>query len=194
MAISSRTTDHQESSDGPGSGGRGGSDFGDVVEAELITAVAGHAELPAVDEVPVAPPVPDLVIPEVPVQAVATQLGDVAMDAARLAELQIRLFEAECRQSGKQLVQPLGILAATACVAIASLVVLLMAAGTGLHELTSWPLSVSLMLAAIVGFVAAALAVRYALELLKTPRISFEKSKDELMRNVEFLSRMLRSR
>ncbi len=197
MAISTRTTDYPEPGTGVGSSGGSGSDFGDALETELSTTAqseAQHAEVPAVDALTLAPVEPEVVIPEAPVQVVATQLGDVAVDAARLVELQIRLFEAECRQSGNELVQPLAILSATLILGVASAVVLLLAMGTGLHELTNWPLSLSLLLAAAVGITGAVVAVKYALVLLKTPRISFEKSKAELMRNVEFLSRVLKSR
>jgi len=141
-----------------------------------------------------APPTPDVAIPEVPVQAVANQLGDVAADTVTLLDLQIRLFEAECRQSALQLVKPVIIFAGTWMMAVASVAVLLLALGTGLHELTGWPLSVTLLISAIIGFCITAAAVKYAVELLKTPRISFAKSKEELIRNAEVLSRMLKTR
>jgi len=141
-----------------------------------------------------APPTPDVSIPEVPVQAVANQLGDVAADTVTLLDLQIRLFEAECRQSALQLVKPVIIFAGTWMMAVASVAILLLALGTGLHELTAWPLSVTLLISAIIGFGITVAAVKYAIELLKTPRISFAKSKEELIRNAEVLSRMLKAR
>jgi len=141
-----------------------------------------------------APATPDVNIPEVPVQAVANQLGDVAADTVTLLDLQIRLFEAECRQSALQLVKPVIIFAGTWMMAVASVAILLLALGTGLHELTTWPLSVTLLISAIIGFGITVAAVKYAIELLKTPRISFAKSKEELIRNAEVLSRMLKAR
>ena len=137
---------------------------------------------------------PVVEIPEVPVQAVANQLGDVAGDAVKLLDLQLRLFEAECKQSALEVVKPIIIFAATWMMAVASVAILLLALGTGLHELTEWPLSVCLLLAVVVGFGTTYAAVRYAMELLKTPRISFAKSKAELIRNAEVLSRMIKGR
>lgn len=165
------------------------------METELnptLAAEVQHAEIPVDEPPPEVIPAPG--IPEVPVQAVANQLGDVALDTVRLLELQIRLFEAECRQSAQQLVQPIALFAATWMLAVASVAVLLVALGMGLHELTHWPLSITLLLAAIVGGGLTYGTVRYALNLLKTPRISFSKTKDELMRNAEFMTRTFRSR
>lgn len=131
-------------------------------------------------------------IPEVPVQVVATQLGDVAVDAGRLLELQIRLFEAECIESGKKLIQPVALLAATVVLVLAAAIVFLLAIGTGIHEVAGWPLSLCLLLVVVAGMAVAAGAFWYALDLLRTPRISFEKSKEELTRNIAALSRVLK--
>jgi len=125
-------------------------------------------------------------------QAVATQIGDVASDTARLMELQIRLFEAECLQSARALVQPIAMFAATWMLAVASMAVLLLAIGTGLHELTGWPLSLMLLLATAIGVGLCVLVARSAIAMLNTPRISFAKSKEELMRNISVLSRALK--
>lgn len=127
-------------------------------------------------------------------QVVANQLGDVAVDAGRLLELQFRLFEAECLQSGKKLIAPVGILAVGAILGLATAVVLLLAIGTGLHELSGWPLSLCQLLSFVIGAAVAGGAAWYAIGLLKTPRISFEKSKEELMRNIAALGRVLKAR
>jgi len=162
--------------------------------AAAIEAETQHTEIPPAEISPVATPEPAAVpIPEAPVQVVATQLGDVAVDAGRLVELQIRLFEAEFIQSGKKLIEPIAILATTGILAIASVVVLLLAAGTGLYDLTDWPMSVCWLLAAVLGSAITGGAAWYAVELLKRPRISFEKSKEELMRNFASLSRVVKS-
>lgn len=197
MAISTRTTDRPESTTGPGNSAGGRIDSGDAVQAQLTAALeleAQHADVPPTEASSLATPEPVTpVLPDVPVQVVANQLGDVAVDAGRLLELQIRLFEAECLQSGKKLVQPVAIMAATVVLSIAAVVVVLLALGSGLHELAGWPMSVCWLLAAVVGFATTGGAAWYALNLLKTPRISFEKSKEELMRNIAALSGVIKS-
>lgn len=196
MANSTRTTDRPESIAGAGNRPGSGIDPGDAVQAELTAALeveAQHAELPPPETYPLAAPEPEPpIIPEVPVQVVANQLGDVAVDAGRLLELQIRLFEAECIQSGKRLMEPVVVLAGTVVLVLAATVVLLLAIGTGLHEIAGWPLSLCLLLTVMAGIAAAGGAFWYALELLKAPRISFEKSREELMRNVAAFSRVLK--
>jgi hypothetical protein len=168
------------------------------VQAELtadVDVASQHEELPlAAAEPLLEPEPPPAVIPEAPVQVVANQLGDVAADAGRLLDLQMKLFQAECVQSGKQLITPVALLAGTGVLTLAVTVVLLLAIGTGLQELSGWPLSVCWLLVGVLGIGVAYGVVRYALELLKTPRISFEKSREELMRNVAALSKVLKPR
>lgn len=196
MAISTRTTDHPESLVGAGNRAGSGSRGGDAVQTELTADLQlerQHAEIQLAESVPLVSPEPSpTAVPEVPVQVVANQLGDVAVDAGRLLELQIRLFEAECVQNGRRLIEPVAILATTVILGIAAVAVVLLSLGTGLHELAGWPLSVSWLLAAVVGLATAGGAAWYAFELLKTPRISFEKSKEELLRNIAALSRVVK--
>jgi hypothetical protein len=123
---------------------------------------------------------------------VAKELGDVAGDAAKLAELQMRLFGVEARQCIRQLIVPVAIFAGAAIVAACCTGIVLFAIGSGLHEVLGLPLWISLLVAAGLGAGGAGAAVYYAKEQLSTSKISFEKSKEELMRNVSLLSRVLR--
>jgi len=137
------------------------------VEAELKTELleeVQHAELqPAVEPAPPEVEPYEVAIPEVPVQAVANQLGDVAVDSAKLVELQMRLFEVELRQTMRNLTQPFAVLAGTGLVALASSILLLFAVATGLHELTGMPLSIAQLLMAAIGVGGAARAAYYAM-------------------------------
>lgn len=152
-----------------------------------------HAELPTPYTLQESEPQPPA-IPEEPVAAVANQLGDVAVESVRLVELQFRLFEVEFRQSIYQMTLPLAVLAGTALVILASVILFLLGLGTGLHDLTALPLSISQLIVAVLGLVAAGAAGWYAVHLLKEPRISFTKSKEEFMRNVEFFGRMMKAK
>lgn len=141
----------------------------------------------------VAPPalVPE-VITELPVQAVAAQLGDVAVDTVKLLDLQLRLFESELASSAKQLVQPFLQIVASAVLGTASLIVLLFAVSAGLQQFFHLSAALSLFIVAVAGFAITAVAVQVARKQLTVPRISFAKSKVELMRNAETLAQLLK--
>lgn len=166
-------------------------DFADSIDGAVAQVTS---ELPPTTE----PPATDLtvknaeLIAEVPVQAIATQLGDVAVDTVKLLELQVKLFESELSQSGRQLVQPVVQFAAAYVVGTASLLVLLLAISAGLEEafhLAPW---LALLIVAGVGAVIAAITIQMGIAQLKAPRISFAKSKEELMRNAAVLANLMK--
>ena len=207
MAISTGATDHREPGAGAGGGSGSGADPGATVEAEMTPAFADSIQYePGSDSPPqteiseiarsqkavIPPPLEPEVITEAPVQAVAAQLGDVAVDVVKLLDLQLRLFESELAASAKQLVQPLVQLVASAVLGAASVIVLLFAASAGLQQLFNLSAALSLLIVAIAGFVITAIAVQIAKKQLMTPRISFAKSKLELMRNAETLAQLLK--
>jgi len=138
------------------------------------------------------PPEETVVIPDTPVQAATEDLGTVASDTAKLLELQIQLFETECKQSALRLIQPLGMLLAGVATAIASLMLLFHALGWALHDIFGLSVSLSLLIVAIVGGVSTAIIFNMMVSELKQPRISFAKSKAELMRNLACFANFLR--
>lgn len=131
-------------------------------------------------------------ISEIPVQAVAAQLGDVAVDAVKLLELQVKLFESELAQSARQLVQPVVQFAAAYIVGTASLMVLLFAISAGLQEAFGLAPWMALLIVAGVGAALTFIAVQVGISQLKQPRISFARSKEELMRNATVVASLMK--
>jgi hypothetical protein len=202
MAISTRTEDYREPGLGAGSSGGSWPDAGAAVEAAVNPAGGGLPldMQPSISEgslvIPeVIVPAEDapVVIPDTPVQAVTEELGGVATDAAKLFELQLQLFEAEFKQSALKLAQPLGVFAAGFAIGTASLMVLFHAMGWALHDIFGLSVSLSLFIVTIVGGVTTAIALQLARNQMQMPRLSFAKSKAELMRNFSVLANIMQS-
>ena len=132
-------------------------------------------------------------ISEIPVQAVAAQLGDVAVDVVKLLELQVKLFESELRQSAQQLVQPIVQFAGAYVLGTASLIVLLFAISAGLEQMLGVAPWAALLIVAGAGAAITFIAIQTGISQLKTPRISFAKSKEELMRNAAVVASMTKT-
>lgn len=133
----------------------------------------------------------NVIIPDTPVQAVTEELGEVASDTAKLLELQVQLFQSECLKNVQRLAQPIGVsLAGIAC-GTASLIVIFHAMGWALHDLFGLSVSLSLFLVSLIGITITAVALWTAWAQFKQPRISFEKSKAELMRNFKLYANLL---
>jgi len=134
-----------------------------------------------------------VVIPDTPVQTVTEEIGGVAVDAVKLFELQLQLFEAECKQSVQRLIPPVGIFVLATTVGTASLMVLFHAMGWALHDIFALSVSLSMFIVAIVGAILTAVALQVARNQMKMPRLSFAKSKAELMRNFACLANIMQS-
>lgn len=199
MVVATRTTDQGESDLGSGDRSGGRIDVGAALEAEMTPDFADtldgaemSAELsPALEAEILAARDAELVA-EPPIQAVAAQLQDVAGDTVKLLELQVKLFETELAQSARQLVQPVAQFAAAYVLGTASLIVLLFAISAGLQSafgLSQW---LALLIVAGAGAAITYIAIQMGISQLKTPRISFAKSKEELMRNAAVLANLLK--
>jgi len=132
-------------------------------------------------------------IPETPVQAMTGELGEVAVDSAKLFELQLQLFETEFTQSAQRLLRPLWFLLGALACGTASLMIGFHALGWALHDIFGLPVSLSLLIVTIVGGALTAMALEIVKTQLKAPRISFAKSKAELMRNFACFANFLQS-
>jgi len=141
----------------------------------------------------VTPAEEQVVVPDTPMQTVTEELGGVATDAAKLFELQLQLFEAEFKQSTQSLAQPLAMFVAGAGIGTASLMVFFHAIGWALHDIFGLSVSLSLFIVTIVGAAATAIVLQIARNQLKTPRLSFAKSKAELMRNFSCIANIVQS-
>ena len=114
-------------------------DYADTIDGDELPpsgteiALANQAEILAARDAEL--------ISEAPVQAVASQIQDVAVDTVKLLELQLKLFESELAQSARQLVQPIAQFAGAYVLGTASLIVLLFALSAGLQSafgLSAW--------------------------------------------------------
>lgn len=165
-------------------------EFADTIDGDILPPDGTAISVPSDADILAARDAE--LISEPPVQAVAAQIQDVASDTAKLLELQLKLFESELSQSAKQLVQPAVQFAAAYVLGTASLIVLLFALAAGLQSafgLSTW---LSLLIVALTGAAVTYIAIQVGISQLKTPRISFAKSKEELMRNAAVLANLLK--
>ena len=165
-------------------------EFADTIDGDILPPDGTAISVPSDADILAARDAE--LVSEAPVQAVAAQIQDVAADTVKLLELQLKLFESELSQSAKQLVQPIVQFAAAYVLGTASLIVLLFAFGAGLQAafgLSTW---LSLLIVALTGAAVTYIAIQVGVAQLKTPRISFAKSKEELMRNAAVLANLMK--
>lgn len=167
-------------------------DFADTIDGDVLPP--GETGISVPNDAHILAARDAELVPEPPVQAVAAQIQDVAADTVKLLELQLKLFESELSQSAKQLVAPVAQFAAAYVLGTASLIVLLFAFSAGLQAafgLSPW---LALLIVALSGVAITYVAIQMGINQLKTPRISFAKSKEELMRNAAVLANVLKGR
>lgn len=151
-----------------------------------MAEIMALAESTAAAEEPVS-------IPETPVQVMTGEIGGVAADSVKLLELQLQLFEAECKQSAQRMIGPISTLSGALACGTASLMVGFHAMGWALHDIFGLSVSLSLLIVTVTGAALTGIAFQIAKNQLNTPRISFAKSKAELTRNFAVFANILPS-
>lgn len=127
-----------------------------------------------------------------PPSAVARDAGQVAQEVVELAELHAALLKLEAERLTKKVTVPVVLLIASGLLTLCCLVVLLMSAGHAVAELTTLPLSVSLLISGAGGIVLAAILAGAGWLKWKAMQDPFSESKREFRRNVHWFKTVLR--
>lgn len=125
------------------------------------------------------------------VEGVLGNMADFSTNLISLAELQARLAAADLKESTSRAVLPTGVLATGAILAVVSLPVLLGGVGFLIHENTTLSIGWSLLITAVSALVLGALLALIGLRGLGSSFSSFERSKDELTRNLAWVKTVL---
>jgi|tagenome__1003787_1003787.scaffolds.fasta_scaffold20184461_3 hypothetical protein len=124
---------------------------------------------------------------------VATSFSGLAHDVIELSELQAQLFAHDVKSTAQKTRTSLVLSVVGLCVLLGTIPILLMALGEFIAELTDWPLSAGLAIAAVIGIVASACLLAAARNRLSAGLNSMQQSRDELSRNIEWIKASLRS-
>jgi Putative Actinobacterial Holin-X, holin superfamily III len=125
---------------------------------------------------------------------VATSFSELAHDVIELGELQAQLFANDVKSTTQKTRVSLLLSVVGVCVLLGSVPVVLFAFGELIAELTGWPLSAGLAIAAVVGIAASAGFLAAAWSRLNDGLSSLQRSRDELNRNIAWIKSSLRSR
>jgi len=126
-------------------------------------------------------------------RAAVKHLGNLGHDITSLAELQLKLAAADARETGRRAALPLGLLLAAAAVALGCVPVLLFALAAALQQ-AGLSSPVALALSALVGLAVAGTLGWLGWSLIGSSFVSFERSKEELTRNLQWVKNALASR
>ena len=128
-----------------------------------------------------------------PTKTVARGMAELAHDVVTLGELQAQLAKAELDAWARSFILPVVLLASGLFITLGSVPVLLLSLAYVLVEQAGWPLSLSLLVAGVVGLaIAGAVAGIGLWRLRKHPALLVE-SRDQFNRNVNWIKQVLRT-
>jgi hypothetical protein len=126
-----------------------------------------------------------------PPVAVARTASDLVHDVVQLVELQAALFKEDAREGTKKLVKAGLFFAAAACCLVGSIPVLLLTLAYSLIELLDWSYTAALGTAAVTGLLVALAAGLAGKTFWKQFDSAFDRSREELPRNLTWIKRAL---
>ena len=127
-----------------------------------------------------------------PPNGVAKGMGELTHDIVSLAELQFELFRIDCREGLKRMLVPVVLLLFAGILALGTMPVALMFVAEFLVQVAGLSRAAAFSIAAVIGFVVAvALGVAGWCYLRGAVRV-FERSRDELARNVTWIKNALK--
>jgi hypothetical protein len=125
------------------------------------------------------------------VEGVLGNMAEFSTDLISLAELQARLAAADLKESTGRAVVPAGLLVGGTLLALVSLPVLLFGVGYLLAEYTSLSVGWSILLTAVAALLLGAVLAILGLRGLGGSFTSFQRSKEELTRNLAWVKTVL---
>ena len=121
-------------------------------------------------------------------------MGEIAEDVVSLAELQMELCKVDTRDALGRLAAPVMLMAAAAVLALGTIPVMLLFVAQAMVALTGASQWLALLIAADLGFAAAAILVIVGRRRLVGPPRLFDRSREEWKRNVQWMKRVPQGR
>lgn len=118
-------------------------------------------------------------------------MGEIAEDVVSLAELQMELCKVDTRDALGRLAAPVMLMAAAAVLALGTIPVMLLFVAQAMVALTGASQWLALLIAAVLGFAAAAILFIVGRRRLVGPPRLFDRSREEWKRNVQWMKRVL---
>ena len=125
---------------------------------------------------------------------VAASVGDLTHDVIELSELQVQLLSLDAKQSMEKARACLVLAVVGACVLLGTIPVALLALAALLIEQLGWSVAAGTAVATFVGLLIAGVVMGVAYSYIKKGLVSFDRSREELRRNVAWLKSTLRTR
>lgn len=122
----------------------------------------------------------------------ASQAAEVTSDVVELAELQVKLARLDAAEAVKRVVWPLGFILLAACLAIASLPVIFFGLAGLLQELSGWMPWVCQLIVGVIGIVIAIAIAASSLRTISRAFNTFERSSQELSKNIAWFKSIFR--
>jgi uncharacterized membrane protein YqjE len=125
---------------------------------------------------------------------VAASVSDLTHDVIELSELQVQLLTLDVKQSVEKARACLVLAVVGACMLLGTIPVALLAFAALLAEQLGWSYAAAGAMAAFVGLLIAGVVLGVAWSYIKKGLVSFDRSREELRRNVAWLKSTLRTR
>jgi hypothetical protein len=127
-----------------------------------------------------------------PPNGVAKGMGELTHDIVSLAELQFELFRIDCREGLKRMLIPVALLLAAGIVAAGTVPIALMLVAELLVQAAGLSRAAAYSIAALGGFIVAAAVGLVGWSYLRGVVRVFERSREELTRNMTWIKRALK--
>jgi Putative Actinobacterial Holin-X, holin superfamily III len=127
-------------------------------------------------------------------QGLARDIGGMAQDVLTLAELQVQLLATDIRECRKNLFAPSLLLLAGAALGLSCIPIALTALALGLCQFFHFPYALGFLLAALAGGVVSGLFCGLGWALLRKHANPFGRSQQELIRNLQWIKKVLKRR
>lgn len=126
-----------------------------------------------------------------PSKSAAYHTAKLLHDAVMLAELQAEMLKVEAEERLRGAALPAVVLIVAVCVALGCTPILLLSLAYFLTDVAGLPHALSLLIATLVGLVAATVGALVATRGIKKS-LDFSRSKDEFSRNVRWMKQVLK--
>jgi hypothetical protein len=127
-----------------------------------------------------------------PPNGVAKDMGELTHDIVSLAELQFELFRIDCREGLKRMLIPVTMLLFAGIVALGTVPIALILVAEFLVQTAGLSRAAAFSIAAMSGFIVALVMGVVAWSYLRGVVLVFERSREELTRNMTWIKRALR--
>ena len=128
-----------------------------------------------------------------PPRAVARNMADVGHDMTVLAELQLQLLSADCREATRRLTMPTGLAAVASVLALCALPILFVAIALGINAFLEWPPWAGFLLTGGVFLLLSVILLGVAYAGFRRSMAPLDRSREEFNQNIRWLKEVLRN-